>query len=53
VTTVTGIASSRVPTLPGEHRFELLDDAINARPKVEQTAPSDSNDISISAKLQR
>jgi hypothetical protein len=32
VTTVIGIATPHALAPPGEHRFELLDDAISARP---------------------
>jgi hypothetical protein len=53
VTTVIGIATTYALSLPGEHPSELLDDAIRAPWRVELTAPRDSNDISISAKLQR
>jgi hypothetical protein len=49
----TGIATSHAPMPHGEHRFELLDDAISARPKAGLTARRGSNDISPSAKLQR
>jgi hypothetical protein len=53
VITVIGIATTRALTPHGEHQSELLDDAIRAPWRVWLTAPRDSNDISLSAKLQR
>jgi hypothetical protein len=50
---VIGIAATHALTPPGKHPSELPDDAIRARWQGGRTAPRDSNDISISAKLQR